>query len=347
MLCCGLDVSSIILSFCSCTGLLFVNLFECFEINMAVCLTRSMGIRNIEQVRAYESDRKRREQDLKQLSRQGSNKPSYSYASGSSSPYTPGGIGGNSFVDLDSYSQSASKRGRRSGGGGIASMASSDSVSTGLNEAADSPYIGDSSSFGGLSISATGDNSKESNELSRAPGAELLSKMELDLCVKIRMLPYAYIAMKDCLIREAFRTGVLTEQGVHRHMKLDHNTNAMVYDFFVKALDINGIGAINPQTYPYAYAYTHGQMSPTFNNNNSSSSSSGSSMTSAASYPPVHPTTFSSSSSASTSSASNSTNPYDYRPYVGQMVSSADYVAPEESEQAPTKGKPGRKRKIQ
>jgi hypothetical protein len=67
-----------------------------------------------------------------------------------------------------------------------------------------------------------------------------LSKLELELCQKIQLLPYAFIALKDALIREAFRSGMLTKDGVQRILRLDPERNSIIYDFFVTNLDVNG-----------------------------------------------------------------------------------------------------------
>jgi hypothetical protein len=70
--------------------------------------------------------------------------------------------------------------------------------------------------------------------------ADLLGKNELDLCQKIHILPFAYLALKDAIVREAFRSGSLTLDGVNRVLRLDPGQNSVIFDFFVRILDVNG-----------------------------------------------------------------------------------------------------------
>ena len=48
------------------------------------------------------------------------------------------------------------------------------------------------------------------------------------------ILPLHYVAIKEALIREAYRTGILTLEGVKRTIKLDEDKQTQIYDFFVR-----------------------------------------------------------------------------------------------------------------
>ena len=75
--------------------------------------------------------------------------------------------------------------------------------------------------------------------ISKAPGADLLSPLEIGLCTRLPMLPLHFLAAKDAIVREAYRNGMLTDDGVRRVLKIDGSKAAMIFDFFVKDLHIN------------------------------------------------------------------------------------------------------------
>ena len=77
------------------------------------------------------------------------------------------------------------------------------------------------------------DPSKAILDISKAPSAELLSEKEIELCCDIPMLPTHYLAAKDAIVREAFRNGILTKEGVSRVIKLDAGKIETLFDFFV------------------------------------------------------------------------------------------------------------------
>ena len=52
-------------------------------------------------------------------------------------------------------------------------------------------------------LNAVEDGSHDLSIMRKAPGAELLSDMELDLCTRVPFLPYHYLAVKDALVRYA------------------------------------------------------------------------------------------------------------------------------------------------
>ena len=70
-------------------------------------------------------------------------------------------------------------------------------------------------------------------DLTGAPGAELLTPKEKDLCSELRLLPKHYMVIKDTLIRESFRLGFLDKKSARQMLKIDVNKTGKIYDFFV------------------------------------------------------------------------------------------------------------------
>ena len=70
--------------------------------------------------------------------------------------------------------------------------------------------------------------------LAKAPGCELLSPKELELCAQASLLPLHFLAVKEALVREAYRNGSLTAEGVRRVVALEAPKAAEVFDLFVK-----------------------------------------------------------------------------------------------------------------
>jgi len=81
-------------------------------------------------------------------------------------------------------------------------------------------------------------NDSNSLDISKAPGAELLADKEIDLCARVPMLPMHYLAAKDAIVREAYRNGTLTSDGVKRLLKLDPSKTDKIFDFFVREMTI-------------------------------------------------------------------------------------------------------------
>jgi transcriptional adapter 2-alpha len=84
------------------------------------------------------------------------------------------------------------------------------------------------------------DKKSDSNalDISKAPGAELLADKEIDLCARVPMLPMHYLAAKDAIVREAYRNGTLTSEGVKRVLKLDASKTDKIFDFFVREMTL-------------------------------------------------------------------------------------------------------------
>ena len=77
-------------------------------------------------------------------------------------------------------------------------------------------------------------------DLSQAPGAELLSEQEMELCAKVPMLPMHYLATKDAVVREAYRNGSLTKEGMRRVVNVPTPKEEVLFDFFVKEAGLGG-----------------------------------------------------------------------------------------------------------
>jgi len=144
---------------------------------------RRMGVRTLDQARAYEQDRKRREGELK-AKRQREDTP-YLFAGTSHAASSSARGRGRSPRSGDADAPGSAP----GGGGGGGSGANNGGDGTGLN-------------------------------MDRGPGSELLSTQELALCQALPMLPLHFLAVKDTLVREAFRNGTLSEDGLRRTTNL-------------------------------------------------------------------------------------------------------------------------------
>ena len=70
------------------------------------------------------------------------------------------------------------------------------------------------------SAAASTDDGETAAMLAKAPGGDLLSDLELHFCAQVPMLPLHYLAAKDAIVREAYRNGSLTQEGVKRLLKV-------------------------------------------------------------------------------------------------------------------------------
>jgi len=69
--------------------------------------------------------------------------------------------------------------------------------------------------------------------LEKAPGIKMLSDKEAELCAAMPLLPKHYLAAKEACVREAFRNGRLTVEGMRRVVTLDTPKEQQLFDFFV------------------------------------------------------------------------------------------------------------------
>lgn len=155
---------------------------------------RSMGVRTLEGVRQYEVDRQRREKDS-----------NYQKLRESAPHLYP------------SSTSAGAERGARHRGNLEAP-----------------PAVSGRFTNTEVSSNETGLTSMLQADLMRAPGAEHLSDAELELCKTVPLLPLHYLAAKDAIIRELYRNGDLTVEGVKRTIKVDQRKAGLLHDFFVQ-----------------------------------------------------------------------------------------------------------------
>jgi transcriptional adapter 2-alpha len=180
---------------------------------------RRMGVRTLEQGRQYDADRKKREIEFRaQKQRQ-------------QTPYL--------FQTGQVPSDNANRRRGQDDG-----LDGSDAKGlTGTNA------TGSGASSGAGTV--VGRGTKRSVEdsaaiLAKAPGVDLLSTKEVELCAASGMLPLHFLAIKEALVREAYRNGSLTLDGMQRLVRIEQPKAAEVFDFFVREAGVlvgEGIGA--------------------------------------------------------------------------------------------------------
>jgi transcriptional adapter 2-alpha len=143
---------------------------------------RRVGIRSLDEAREYELDRRRREEDQKaEKHRRDAN---YLYETGRAP------------TSVKSVSQG--RRGR------------------GVEEEFEIPPKKTKKE----AAAAAADEAITRIGMADAPNAEVLSEKELALCEAIPMLPMHYLAVKEAIVREMFRNGHLTKDGVTRVTKV-------------------------------------------------------------------------------------------------------------------------------
>lgn len=71
--------------------------------------------------------------------------------------------------------------------------------------------------------------------ISHAEGVELLSEKEREICSILRLYPRLYLTIKDTLIRECLRLGGLKRAQARAAVKIDVNKTSKLYDFFITA----------------------------------------------------------------------------------------------------------------
>jgi transcriptional adapter 2-alpha len=191
---------------------------------------RHMGIRTMEQARVYENTKRIRERDLKARK----HKESAPYLFQTSQSYQSNSQSNASQEDDGKLS------GRRRGRDGSleASGATGARKSTrgslgGPSAKAEEEATGEG---GAMGRGGLGQMVEDPANIAKSPGGEILSDLELHLCASVPMMPLHYLAAKDAIIREAYRNGQLTSEGVHRILKVDADRGEKIFDFFVKEM---------------------------------------------------------------------------------------------------------------
>ncbi|CCG80928.1 Transcriptional adapter 2 [Taphrina deformans PYCC 5710] len=71
--------------------------------------------------------------------------------------------------------------------------------------------------------------------LSQSTDVQLLSREEQSLCSNLKMLPKAYLSIKEALIRELIRTGgALSKKSCRGLLKVDPNKTAKIYEYLTQ-----------------------------------------------------------------------------------------------------------------
>lgn len=65
------------------------------------------------------------------------------------------------------------------------------------------------------------------------PGFDKLLPKEQDLCSQVRLVPQAYIELRDLLVAENKKCGSLRLQTARKMLKIDVNKTRKLYDFLV------------------------------------------------------------------------------------------------------------------
>lgn len=87
--------------------------------------------------------------------------------------------------------------------------------------------------------SQTQDEGKIGTAMKTAPGADLLTEAELNICIEADLLPMHYLVAKEASIREAYRNGGISQSSLNRVLEVSATSviKPAVVDFFVRHLD--------------------------------------------------------------------------------------------------------------
>jgi transcriptional adapter 2-alpha len=86
-------------------------------------------------------------------------------------------------------------------------------------------------------------------DLSDSPDVDKLSEKEKQLCGTLRLEPRKYLVVKDTLLKECLKQGVLSQGNARRMIQMHVNKTGKLYDFFVntKLINIESEGNGSPQ----------------------------------------------------------------------------------------------------
>lgn len=71
-------------------------------------------------------------------------------------------------------------------------------------------------------------------DLGNAEGIELLTEDEVKLCSSLRIMPHAYLAIKDKMMGECQRTNGLRKRQARELIKIDVNKTSRLWDYFAE-----------------------------------------------------------------------------------------------------------------
>lgn len=83
-------------------------------------------------------------------------------------------------------------------------------------------------------------------DLSGCDGVEVLTASEQALCSALRILPRAYLSIKETILRECERRGGLKRRETRDLIRIDVNKLGKVYDFFVSKGWVRSRGLDSP-----------------------------------------------------------------------------------------------------
>ncbi|KAI9007268.1 hypothetical protein BC832DRAFT_440780 [Gaertneriomyces semiglobifer] len=77
-------------------------------------------------------------------------------------------------------------------------------------------------------------NGRKPLDISSADGLELLTLNEQQLCTQLRLFPKSYLVIKETILKEYAKTGALKRRQCRELIKIDANTTAKIFEFFVQ-----------------------------------------------------------------------------------------------------------------
>ncbi len=222
-------------------------------------LYQKMGLTTLQEVKQYEMDKKNQEKEIKFRKVRESApylfKPTPSSNNTTSSnnapPHASQSIDDNDNEDTVSSNNDSNnndnkgsskgggsnKRSRgRGGAGGGGDSSSNLSTLTNNKDSGDQKRMRSSRSATRSMANANNNNSiastpidyntssaallEDIERMRKAPHGHLLTDLELELCVRVPLFPSYYIEAKRVLLKEAYRTGMITSEGVQRTLKV-------------------------------------------------------------------------------------------------------------------------------
>ncbi|KAK9762966.1 Transcriptional adapter ada2 [Basidiobolus ranarum] len=89
-------------------------------------------------------------------------------------------------------------------------------------------------------------------DIQEADGVHLLTPAEQTICSALRILPKAYMVIKETILKEYARLGSLKRRQARELIKIDVNKTSKIYDFFIE------MGWIKPPARGAASTSTNG-----------------------------------------------------------------------------------------
>ena len=93
-------------------------------------------------------------------------------------------------------------------------------ITTTITTTSESNEVIPTTSTSSFSITTATTTTTAKLDFSTAPGVEKLSVKEIEFCELIGLLPNYYLTIKAMIVREAYRNGQLTKDGIYRTIKV-------------------------------------------------------------------------------------------------------------------------------